>query len=122
MTTEPVLPNFPRPDLPMSHPENYPTLRVRHFRRLGLPDDGGVWVQDAIAPVVLHDYNGVITSDNDQAIMIDFASVADAVAWAGMITETGSDRSMITFSSQPYSPYQPVTVLVSLAGDPSCPA
>ena len=113
-----ALPKFPRPDLPESHPENYTVLRVRVFRRLGLPDDGLLWLHDTISPDMLRGYNGVVTSDSAREIMIAFASLADAVAWAGGITATGRDREMISFAEPPASPYQPAVIRVSL-DDPS---
>jgi len=113
-----ALPGFPRPDLPESHPANFPTLRIRVLRRLGLPDDGGLYLPDAISPDMLRCYNGVITSDSAREIMIAFASLADAVAWAEGITATGRDRDLISFAGPPASPYQPAVIRISL-GDPS---
>ena len=81
-TPAPELPGFPRPDLPVSHPENYPTLKIRVMRRLGLPDDGGMYLSDAISPDILRGYNGLIARDDADRILIDFASLGDAVSWA----------------------------------------
>lgn len=108
------LPELPRPDLPMSHPENYPTLRIRVLRRLGLPDDGGLWISDATDSDVLRAYGGIIVHDDEYAILIDFASLGGAVSWAEGITETGADRAMVSFVSGPASLYAPVTVRVAL--------
>jgi hypothetical protein len=108
------LPDFPRPDLPESHPENYPTLRIRIFRRLGLPDDGGLWLSDAIDSDVLRGYHGIVTEDDADRILIEFASLADAVSWAELVTDSGRDRSTIAFAETPASPYAPVTIQVTL--------
>lgn len=108
------LPELPRPDLPASHPENYPTLRLRVLRRLGLPDDGGLWISDAIDPGILRAYGGVVVHDDEYAILIDFASLGGAVSWAEGVTETGTDRSRVSFVSQPANPYAPATLRVAL--------
>ena len=114
MSTTSSLPEFPRPDLPGSHPENYPTLKIRVLRRLGLPDDGRLHLSDAISPDMLRCYNGVVTSDSAREIVIAFASLADAAAWAEGVTVTGRDREMVSFTEPPASPYQPATIRVSL--------
>lgn len=114
MTNDTSLPGFPRPDLPDSHPENYPTLKLRVLRRLGLPDDGGLYLTDAIDPGVLRGYRGVITSESERSLLIEFASLADAVAWAECVTATGRDREMVTLSTQPWSPYQPASIIIQL--------
>ena len=108
------LPEFPRPDLPEAHPENWPALKIRVLRRLGLPDDGGLWLNDAIDPDVLRGYNGIVTEDSAGGMLIDFASLADAVSWAEVITSTGRDRSMITFAAVPASPYAPAAITITL--------
>jgi hypothetical protein len=111
-----ILPDFPRPDLPEAAPENYPTLRIRVLRRLGLPDDGGLYLSDAIDSDVLRGYRGEVTSDDASRIVIGFASLADAVSWADNITETGRDRDMVTFTTPPASPYQPASITIQLSG------
>lgn len=112
MTTP--LPDLPRPDLPASHPENYPTLKVRVLRRLGLPDDGGLYLSDAVDSDVLRGYRGIVAGDFGDFLHIDFASLADAVSWADGVTATGNDRSMITFAGPPASPYAPATLRITL--------
>lgn len=109
-----TLPAFPRPDLPGSHPENYPTLRIRVLRRLGLPDDGGLYLSDATGSDVLRSYRGEVTSDDATRIVIGFASLADAVTWAENITGTGRDRDLVTFTTPPGSPYQPASITIAL--------
>lgn len=108
------LPELPRPDLPASHPENYPTLRLRVFRQLGLPDDGGLWLSDAIDSDVLRAYGGIVVHDDEYAILIDFASLHGAVSWAEGITATGTDRAKVIFPSPPENLYAPVVVRISL--------
>lgn len=108
------LPELPRPDLPASHPENYPTLRIRILRQLGLPDDGGLWLSDATDSDILRAYGGLVVHDDEYAILIDFASLHGAVTWAEGITGTGTDRTMVSFVSGPASLYAPVTVRVAL--------
>jgi hypothetical protein len=98
--------------VPGYDPASGEALRVRVLRRLGLPDDGRLWLSDAISPDVLRGYHGVITSETRECLMIDFVSLSDAVSWAETITETGRDRQMVALSTQPWSPYQPVTILV----------
>jgi hypothetical protein len=106
------LPPFPRPDLPESSPENFPTLRVRVFRRLGLPDDGRLFINDAISAEALRGYNGVLLKDSEDSAEFAFASLADAVAWAEGVTTQGRDRAMIRFTSPPANPYQATTITV----------
>ena len=113
--SNPILPDLPRPDLPCSHPLNYPTLKIQAYRRLGLPDDGGLYAGDAIDSDVLRGYHGQVVHDDEYAILIDFASLADAVAWAGIITTSGRDRSGITFVPEPRTPYEPATIRIALA-------
>jgi hypothetical protein len=114
MPSDISLPPFPRPDLPDSHPANYPTLKIRVLRRLGLPDDGGMYLSDAIDPDVLRCYRGEVTSDDTHVISIGFTSLADAVAWAENITATGRDRDSVHFTTPPYSPYGPVSIAIWL--------
>ena len=109
-----VLPEFPRPDLPISHPENYPTLRLRFRRRHGLPDDGGLYLHDAITPGILNGYRGGITADTPERLTLEFDSVADAVAWADGITALGRDRSMVAFATPLATPYSPAVIHVNL--------
>jgi hypothetical protein len=106
------LPAFPRPDLPESSPENFPTLRVRVFRRLGMPDDGRLFINDAIQEHVLRGYNGVLLHDSETSAEFAFASLADAVAWAEGVTTHGRDREMIKFTSPPSTPYQAATITI----------
>ena len=108
------LPEFPRPDLPGSHPENYPVLKLRVYRKLGLPDDGGLYLSDAIDSDILRSYRGEVTSDDTREIVIAFAFLADAVAWAGGITGTGRDRAVVTFATPPATPYEPAVIRISL--------
>lgn len=112
--TDVSLPAFPRPDLPEAAPENYPTLKIRVLRRLGLPDDGGMYLSDATDSDVLRGYRGLVSSDDAARIVIKFASLADAVSWAENITETGRDREMLEFTPPPASPYRPASITVTL--------
>jgi hypothetical protein len=117
--TDLQLPAFPRPDLPGSHPENYPTLKIRVLRRLGLPDDGGLWISDAIDSDVLRSYGGIVIEDNAGFLLIEFASLSGAVSWAEGITETGADRTMVALlppvtAPAPSSPYVPAVIRVTL--------
>lgn len=114
MTNDISLPAFPRPDLPDAAPENYPTLKIRVLRRLGLPDDGGLYLSDAIDSGVLRGYRGEVTGDDAARIVIGFASLADAVSWAENITRTGRDRDAVTFTTPPDGPYQPASITISL--------
>lgn len=107
-----TLPDFPRPDLPESHPENFPTLRLRCFRRLGLPDDGRSWLNDAITPEMLHGYSGVIVADDEKEILISFPTLFDAVSWADGVTIMGRDREMLSLVKS--NLYGPASVRISL--------
>jgi hypothetical protein len=108
------LPAFPRPDLPVSAPENYPVLQIRVRRRRGMPDDGRLRISDALAADTLNGYCGDMLSDDENGIVLAFESMRDAVAWADAITETSRDRTMVRFTTPPASPYQPATLTVQL--------
>jgi hypothetical protein len=107
------LPEFPYPDLPSSHPMNYPTLKVRMMRRLGFPDDGRMWINDAIGTEPLESYNGTIVNETTYTMDIAFPTMSDGMAWADMITATGHDREMVGFATAPASVYGAVTIRIS---------
>jgi hypothetical protein len=109
------LPPFPRPDLPESHPLNFPTLQLRVRRRRGMPDDGRLRLHDAIAEDVLIECNGVVTSDTEHGMLLTFTSLSNAIAWAEAVTETNDDRQLVRFAAAPLTPYQPVPVIVYTA-------
>lgn len=108
------LPAFPRPDLPEAHPDNYPTLKVRVLRRLGLPDDGGMWIHDAISDDILTGYNGTIVNETRIWLDIAFTSLSDAVSWADLITTMGNDREMISFLTPPADIFGPATIRIRI--------
>ena len=109
-----ALPAFPRPDLPESSPENYSTLKIRVLRRLGLPDDGGLWINDAIGADILAGYNGTIVNETRVWLDIAFATLHDAISWAALITATGNDQSMVEFLTPPTNPYGPAVLRIRI--------